>query len=205
MKGVGVIPLNYVVAGSGLRLEPVFSVPAGDMFEAVQESLREIQAWMTWATPDYSEISAATWQLAVRRSWELGIEYQFAILDAANGVFLGGAGLNHFNTMYRMANLGYWVRTSATGQGVASRAARMVAQFGFTQVGLVRAEIVVAKENVASLRVAEKAGATREGLLRRRVWDGSGLGDAYMHSLIPEDFDLDPAQVETAWNRSFSG
>ncbi len=198
------IPLNYVVAGGGLRLEPVFTVPASVLFDAAQESLHELQPWMSWATPDYTAIDASVWQLAVRRSWEHGSEYQFAILDGATAMFLGGAGLNHINTFYRMANLGYWVRTSATGQGVASRAARMVARFGFTQVGLVRAEIVVARDNHASLRAAEKAGAQREGLLRRRVWAEGELADAYMHSLIPEDFGLDPALVEAAWDRSFS-
>jgi hypothetical protein len=82
-----------------------------------------------------------------------------------------------------LANLGYWVRTSATGHGVATRAARLVAQFGIEKIGLLRVEIVVAIGNIASMRVAEKAGAKREGILRNRLVGRDKVLDAVMHSL----------------------
>jgi RimJ/RimL family protein N-acetyltransferase len=68
-----------------------------------------------------------------------------------------------------MANLGYWVRTSETGRGIASKATRLVAQFGFAELGLQRIEILAAVGNVASQRVAEKAGAVRECVARKRL------------------------------------
>ena len=87
-----------------------------------------------------------------------------------------------------MANLSYQIRTSRTGEGIASEAARLVAQYGFQELGLQRIEVVVAVDNAPSLRVAEKIGAFREGLLRNRLRIKGSPRDAYMHSLIPSDF-----------------
>ena len=85
------------------------------------------------------------------------------------------------------ANLGYWVRTSKTRQGIATIATRLVARFGFDELKLNRIEIVVATDNIASLRVATKVGAMREGLMRRRTVVRDRTYDAVMFSLISED------------------
>jgi RimJ/RimL family protein N-acetyltransferase len=86
-----------------------------------------------------------------------------------------------------MANLGYWVRTSAAGRGVATNATRAAARFGFEQLGLRRIEIVAAVDNIPSQRVAEKAGAVREGILRQRLLIRGKSMDAVLFSLVRED------------------
>jgi len=86
-----------------------------------------------------------------------------------------------------MGNLGYWVRTTAAGRGIATQAARLMARFAFEQVGLHRVEIVAAIPNIASQRVAEKTGAVREGVLRNRLLIRGVSQDAMLFSLIPSD------------------
>ena len=66
------------------------------------------------------------------------------------------------------AVLGYWVGAAAQGRGVATAAARLLAEFGFAGLGLRRIELDAAVGNAASCRVAEKAGFTAEGV--RRAW-----------------------------------
>jgi len=51
-------------------------------------------------------------------------------------------------------------------------------------------EVVVAVGNTTSLRVAEKIGAQREGILRNRIIVRKDILDAVMFSFIPNDFDL---------------
>src|SRR5438876_1019870 len=63
------------------------------------------------------------------------------------------------------ANVGYWVRTSQTGQGIATAAVRLIAWFGFEDLGLLRLELLIAADNPASRRIAEKVGATFERVL----------------------------------------
>ena len=73
--------------------------------------------------------------------------------------YLGGCGLNQIDHANGRANLGYWVRSSAVGRGVATAAVQLVRQWGFEQTSLLRLEVVIAVGNLASHRVAEKAGA----------------------------------------------
>ncbi len=161
------------------------------IFEAVLKSLSDLNPWMSWAHAGYSEEENRKWLESQPKGWDEGTDYTFAITDASDGSFIGNSGLTHINPAYRLANLGYWVRSDRRGQGFAWRAARLVARFGFEQLHLIRAEIVVATGNNASQRVAEKAGARREGILRNRMVVRETVYDAVMHSLIPLDFGLD--------------
>jgi ribosomal-protein-serine acetyltransferase len=76
------------------------------------------------------------------------------------------------------------VRTRQTGQGIATAAVRLIARFGFEDLGLRRLELLVAVDNMASRRVAEKVGATFEGVLPAGPHDHGELENAsYSFSL----------------------
>jgi RimJ/RimL family protein N-acetyltransferase len=134
------------------------------VFEAAAESVREIGPSMrTWR-------DGATYEKAARhvaesiRAWQAGAWYDFAITRVGSPAFLGRVGLDRIRSD-GTANVGYWVRTSQTGQGIATAAVRLLAQFAFEDLGLRRLELLIAVENLASRRVAEKVGATLEGVL----------------------------------------
>jgi RimJ/RimL family protein N-acetyltransferase len=156
-------------------------------YEAARESIAEVSVWLPWCYTDYSIEESQTWVEAQAEAWEKGTAYDFTITDPGNGLFLGGCGLNNIDPAGRMANLGYWARTSQTKRGVATAATRLLAQFGFKELGLLRVELVIAVGNKASQRVAEKAGATREGILKNRLVIRDKGHDAVMFSFIPED------------------
>ena len=124
------------------------------LFEAVRESIRELSAWMAWCRPDYSIQESAEFIQSAPSAWENGEHYSFVVFETASNRFLGGTGLNFINRLHNFANLGYWVRSSATRRGVASRAARLIARFGLEDLKFSRLEIVAAVDNVASQRVA---------------------------------------------------
>ncbi|MCL7714252.1 GNAT family N-acetyltransferase [Stenotrophomonas mori] len=169
----------------GLLLRPFEEADAGAFAEAVRESVASIRPWMAWATPDYSVEQALEW-FAVCRAWhraETALELGLFCPDS--GRLLGGAGLNEIRDDPRFCNLGYWVRQSAQGQGIATRCVHALAGHGFTRLALQRIEIVVAVGNRASERVARKCGALHEGIARNRLAiDGRAL-DAHMFSLVP--------------------
>lgn len=169
-----------------VTLKPYKIQDLDQLHESVIESMTELSVWMSWAHPDYSKNESREWLKTRPEQWASGTAYDFAILDASDGSFLGGCGLNHIHDVDNFANLGYWVRTSRTRQGAATAAARLVAGFGFDRVKLTRAEIVVAVGNKASQRVAAKAGATREAVLRNRMKVRETVHDGVMFSLIPE-------------------
>ena len=186
------------VTDGTVLLRPFRLEDAQETFTAVRESLTDLKPWMSWAYDDYSLKDTKEFIRITRACWPEGTLFAFAITDAKNGLILGGCSLSHVHPVYHMCNLGYWVRSSRRGRGIAGRAALLAARYAFEKVGLVRVEIVVALENKASVRVAEKVGAHYEGILRNRMVVGTDLYDAHMYSLIPQDFGL---TTKLEWNR----
>jgi ribosomal-protein-serine acetyltransferase len=156
-------------------------------YQAIKESTRELAEWLPFAHEDYSIKETAAWVKSRPAAWKKGASYEFAIFWAEDRTIVGGCGLNGINESGKCANLGYWVKTSHTGKGIAPAATILLARWGFEVLALNRIEILVAVGNARSLRVAEKAGAKREGILRNRITVGDKVYDAVMHSLIPGD------------------
>lgn len=155
-----------------------------DLFTAVQNSVAEVHPWLPWCRPGYTLDEAEAWIQKELLAWESGSDYEFAI-RTATGIYVGGAGINGVCASQSRGNLGYWVRSGQTGLGYASRAARLLRGFGLGDLGLQRIELVAALSNTGSLRVAEKAGAHREGVLRNRIMLHGQPHDAVMHSFVP--------------------
>lgn len=171
--------------GISIRRYQVTDIPL--LHEAVRESISEISPWMPWCHPDYSMEDSAAWVLSRDEAWANEVEHSFVITDAETGAFLGAVGLNQFNRDHQFANLGYWVRSSRAGRGVATTATLLTARFGLRKLALQRIEILAAVGNKPSQRVAEKAGAKNEGVLRNRLSLRGQPHDAVMYSLIPSD------------------
>ncbi len=166
-------------------LRPYEKKDIDDLHKATLASLKELIPWMPWAYKGYPLAQSRFWIKSTLKNWQDGREYNFAICDAVTGGYLGGCGINEISPMDRCANLGYWVRSDRTGQGVAVAATKLLAKWGFDVLKLNRIEIRVAVDNSRSLRVAEKSGAKREGVLRNKMLLEGKIHDSVIHSLIP--------------------
>jgi len=87
----------------------------------------------------------------------------------------------------RMGSLGYFVVERARGRGAATRAASLLVRWALTEGGYVRVQATVEPWNSPSIRVLEKAGLQREGLLRSYVLYGERVGDAYLYAAVQGD------------------
>ncbi|MDX6611646.1 MAG: hypothetical protein QOD75_832 [Blastocatellia bacterium] len=157
------------------------------VYEAARESIPELSRWMPWCHANYAIEETTASILSRPDGWERDAEYGFGVFRR-DGRFLGGVGMNFVSRVHQIANLGYWVRSTETGHGVASRAARLVARFGIQQLKFQRLEILAATGNLPSQRVAEKAGALKEAVLRKRLRLHGEPVDAVLYSLVAEDF-----------------
>jgi RimJ/RimL family protein N-acetyltransferase len=155
--------------------------------EAVRESVATVGRWQDWCTARYDEAAAETWIGLCRQTWLLGDGFEMLIVDARTDAILGGMGVNHLNREHRFANLGYWVKESAQGTGIAGHSGRLAARFAFETAGVSRLEIVAAHDNVASRKTAERIGGKFEGILRNRLLLRGTPVDAAMYSVIPGD------------------
>ena len=113
-------------------------------------------------------------------------ERAFAGLAAATGELLGGIGARQYGPA--IVEIGYWVKADARGRGVAHAGAARWSRAGRLKSWARPASQLNAEpDNVASQRVAEKAGFRREGLLRSCPRLKGTRRDAVMYSLLPED------------------
>ncbi len=168
-------------------LRPYRTEDVERLYEAARESIAEVFPWLPWCHPDYSIEESRSWIKGTIQAWQDDSRFEFTMNDPADGTFIGGCGLNGINRANGFANLGYWVRTGWTGRGGATAATLLLAEFGMRRAGLTRIEVLAATGNRASQRVAEKAGASREGILRNRLLLHGKLHDAVLYSLIPGD------------------
>ena len=185
------------LADGRLLLRPWREADVAALHAAVHESVASVGRWLPWCNADYGLEQAQAWVAQCRDHWRSGEQFAFAVCDAASGELLGGCGLNQVNPLHRSANLGYWVRAPRQGLGIAVAAARLVARFGFAELGLIRIEVVTLPDNHASRRVAAKLGAAFEGMARRRLWAWGRAHDATVYALIPADLDQ-PAAPHSA-------
>lgn len=168
-----------------IKIRPYLPSDAEALYDAARESIAEVQPWMTWCHPNYAISDAEAWIEATINGRESNSFYDFAVL--ADEQYAGGCGINHINWVDRVANVGYWVRSSLAGRGIASMAARHAIEWAFENTNLNRIEIVAACDNIRSQRVAEKIGATRDATLKKRTMVSGRAVDAILYSVIRPD------------------
>ena len=158
------------------------------VWDAAMESVSEAFPFMPWCRPDLTVEEQRDWIGSQVIAFAAGTAFEFAIVSD-DGRYLGGCGLNQIDCVNRRANLGYWVRSSATGRGVATKAVRQLIAWAFSHTDLVRLEVVVSIRNDVSLRVAEKLGAVREGIARSRLLLHGTNHDAVIFSIVRSDYE----------------
>jgi ribosomal-protein-alanine N-acetyltransferase len=107
----------------------------------------------------------------------------FAI-DVAGSV-VGGIGLRMNDDVERVgAEIGYWVGREYWGRGIATDAVRAVTEHAFATHELTRVYALPFADNAASIRVLEKTGYLREGLLRRSAIKDGVVRDQLLYAVV---------------------
>jgi len=165
---------------------------APELYAAVKESIEHISPWLCWCTPAYSIADAEFWVTTAESEWDAGNDFRFVIECNQTGKFLGSVAINQVVQQHKIGNLGYWIRKTALNQGVCTEAARKSIEYGFNQLQLQRIEICALEANIASIAIAEKLGATYEGVLRNKLFHAGKSHPAKCYSLIPSDENKTP-------------
>lgn len=131
--------------------------------------------------------SPAEYLAAKREAWAEGTGASFAICDATRPDTCLGQVFVERDDEGR-GSVGYWLLEDGRGEGRATRAVRLIASWALPEMRVGRLQLRTDPENVASQRVAERAGFTREGVLR--AYNGRRDGtraDAVVYSRLPQD------------------
>lgn len=118
------------------------------------------------------------------------------VIEFGNGddkVFAGTISFHSVSVKNSVGELGYWMTSSMRGKGIATTAARMLTDYGFTSIGFKRVEALVDIENIASAKLLESAGYQREGLLKNKVTRDDGRQvDMYLFAAVPQTWEFLP-------------
>jgi len=170
-----------------LTLRPLEHADRDAMYEAVLESIAQVSPWLPWCHEGYVPSESEAFIESSITAWAQQAHFPFGVFETQSGRYLGGIGVRPIDRTNRMCAIGYWIRTSATGRGIASRGVRIAARFAFDSLQFTRIEIVARPENGPSRRVAEKVGARFETIARNRIVQHGRAYDAALYSLIPSD------------------
>lgn len=146
--------------------------------QALAESAAELRRFL-WFLPWVAE--APTLQAAELRcrraqaAFLLRSDLPYLAFERHSGRLVGSVGLHRTDWQLPRTEVGYWLRSSATGRGYAAEGVDALCRWALDALGAQRVELVTDTENTASRRVAERCGFTLEGIARHvaRAPDGS--------------------------------
>ena len=172
-----------------VTLRPWSDDDAGALVRRINDP--EVALYLDLVPQPYTRADARTWFELCAEGWRTGASATFAIhVDGVEGP-VGGIGVRFLSELDEGgAEVGYWVGAEVRGRGIATKATRAVTRWAFDAVPeLARMQLRADAQNVASNRVAEKAGFTREGVLRAQRFNvrmGKRV-DFVMWSLLREE------------------
>ena len=139
--------------------------------EAVGASIDELRLWMPWAQDEPSTVASEANVGRMQANFERREDLTYFIFDrepdGSEGALVGGTGLHRIEWTVPRFEIGYWRRSDRAGRGLVTEAVRALSRVAFDALAAQRVEIRMDERNLASARVAERAGFRFEGLLRR--------------------------------------
>lgn len=153
------------------------------------ESRAFLEPWEPRWAPD--ELERSAWRMRLARyqeDYEQGTAIAFFIYHNASGKLVGGITLGNIRFgVAQTGHIGYWVGERYAGQGLMVDAVRLLVRHAFDTLRLHRIEAACIPDNARSVRVLEKAGFRREGLLRSYLRINGEWHDHYLYALIADD------------------
>lgn len=167
--------------------------PVADDYEEWTSLRRRSRAFLEPWEPQWGpdELTRRSWRRRLRRYREeadKGSGLSFLIFENANKRLVGGISIGNIRRgVAQSAQIGYWMGEEFAGQGLMLDALRLVVPFGFNTLRLHRIEAACIPENTRSVRLLEKAGFRREGLLRSYLRINGMWQDHYLYALIADE------------------
>lgn len=165
-------------------------IPRPSDYEAWATLREESRAFLApwepvWA---HDELSRKAYRHRLRRyqyDYQQGCAYSFFLFDKQERNLLGGISLSNIRRgAAQTGTIGYWMGEKYAGRGAMFDALQCVIPFAFDTLRLHRLEAACIPSNKRSVRLLEKAGFEREGLLRSYLCINGSWHDHYLYARI---------------------
>jgi RimJ/RimL family protein N-acetyltransferase len=183
------ITLPTELRGERVTVRPYRPDDGPALLAAIDESRVELDAWMAWPPMMRTQDDAVDYCLRMAAEWIRRDGLAMGIFDTATGRYLGGTSFHGIDWRLRSFEIGYWLRTSATGRGYVTETVRLLAEMAFEVLDARRLEIRCDAQNRRSAAVPERLGFVHEGTLRNEQLRPDGtVRDTLVFALTDADY-----------------
>lgn len=174
---------------SRLVLRPFRRRDADALAEAIAVSLPDLVLWLPWAHRNYDRADAVGYIRESMIAWREGRAFDFSIRRPDDPRrHLGNISVWPTTRGGTVGEIGYWVRSDETGAGICTQAAIRVLETAFLELQFHKVVLRIAVGNLASERVAEKLGATQEGILRDELRIAGEWTDHTLWGILEDEY-----------------
>jgi RimJ/RimL family protein N-acetyltransferase len=165
------------------------------LVEAVTSSLEHLRPWMPWIRFEPQSVEQRVeFCREARAGFDADENYTYGVFARDESRLLGGSGL-HPRGGPASLEIGYWVRSDALRQGIATEITAVLARAAFEHCGVERVDVQIDPDNERSAGVPRKLGFTLEGTLRRRLEAKDAAGprrDSMLFTMVREELAASP-------------
>lgn len=170
-----------VLATERFRLRPLGGADA----EALFGYFSDPELTRYFGTAPFTSIEQAHGFIAqYEKAAEQGRAIRWGIAWKRSDALAGTCGFHNWSQQHLRAEIGYEVAPSLWRRGVMSEALPAICGFGFGPMRLNRIGALISLPNAASIRLVEKLGFQREGVLRQVLVTAGGAEDLLSYSLL---------------------
>jgi len=102
-----------------------------------------------------------------------------------DGFVVGAVGLEPRDDVYRKTGvLGYWIGEEFWGRGIMTEAVKLITAYAFKNLDILRIQAGVLSNNPKSMRVLQKAGFTKEGVLKKAIIKNGLILDEHIFAIV---------------------
>ena len=149
----------------------------------------EIMAYLGLQNQEELETQRGNWNHGMttyRTSFKL-----FRLVEKSTGSIIGKAGFHNWYAQHQRSEMGYVMSDeNKKKMGYMTEALPAIVRYGFEQMELNRIEALISTDNVASLKLINGLGFTKEGTLRSHYCNNGKFEDSACYALLKEEYEL---------------
>jgi RimJ/RimL family protein N-acetyltransferase len=149
------------------------------------EALRRFPASFPWAMDAPSVKASEEYCADAHERYLARTAFPFLIMLKDRSIHVGSLALHDIDWSIPKCEIGYWGRSTFTGQGLITEAVKCITAIGLDRLGMRRIEALPEPDNLQSRRLCERAGYELEGTLRNyRITPAGILKDACVYAIV---------------------
>jgi ribosomal-protein-alanine N-acetyltransferase len=140
--------------------------------------------------PAPADIDAAKeeFEMYILGPWKEGTGLRWGITLKDDGSLIGSCGFYKWESdPHRKAEIGYDLHPTYWGKGIMREALQAIIRYGFEEMNLNRITLLVISYNDRSIRLAERLGFVKEGVMRESAYFDGKFIDDVLYSLLRAD------------------